>query len=64
MRKLEGEDYLIVENNLLSILADGYKIHPAYRAKVEPRCNCERCRYMWEVRKRLISLENTGCCEY
>lgn len=40
--------------NLLIALSEGCKEHPAYRAKRQPRINCEGCHEMWDARQKLV----------
>jgi len=45
----------IIEN--LSILAEGCRIHPGYRAKRKATGNCAPCMRMYEARLALNALE-------
>ena len=42
---------------LLKILAEGFRKHPAYRARRRPAVECEPCAIMWKARVALNELE-------
>ena len=44
---------------LLTILAEGCKKHPAYRARRRPKVECVPCAQMWEARAALKEIEQT-----
>ena len=44
---------------LLTILAEGCKKHPAYRARRRPSVECVPCAEMWETRAALKEIEQT-----
>jgi len=44
---------VLTRMRVLEILVDGCKKHPAYRAKREPKADCDMCRKMWRARKQL-----------
>jgi hypothetical protein len=48
--------YLCQENVVLQILVNGCNQHPSYRAKRQPRCECNYCKTMWSARQKLIAL--------
>jgi hypothetical protein len=48
---------------LLTILAEGCKKHPAYRARRRPGVECVPCAEMWEARAALNEIERIGVCE-
>lgn len=48
-------------NRLLSILAEGCRIHPGYRAKRKPTVeHCDCCHRVWEAKKALDKLGEAG----
>jgi len=42
---------------LLEILAEGRRKHPAYRAKRQVKIYCEPCSLMWKARLELEAIE-------
>ena len=48
---------------LLTILAEGCKKHPAYRARRRPSVECVPCAEMWEARVALNEIERIGARE-
>ncbi|NUQ00999.1 MAG: hypothetical protein HUU35_14215, partial [Armatimonadetes bacterium] len=56
----EGSDLTVVAGALkdLILLAEGCKIHRAYRAKQAPKGDCPTCWCMWEGTERLRGMTN------
>ena len=50
-------DILEKQVELLSILVDGYKKHPAYRAVRPATGHCKPCVEMWQGRQELEDLD-------
>ena len=56
---------LIQRVELLEVLAEGCRVHPAYRAIRPATGGCLPCVDMWEARKKLNDIEamETECCD-
>ena len=50
-------DNLEKQVELLSVLVDGYKKHPAYRAIRPATSRCKPCVDMWQARQELKKLD-------
>ena len=46
------------ELNLLRILAEGCRIHPAYRAKRKATMRCAECVIVWNARTKLNEMKD------
>jgi hypothetical protein len=52
-----SDEILLKQVELMKVLVDGCKKHPAYRAIRPATGNCEPCVKMWRARLKLNDLE-------
>jgi hypothetical protein len=58
LEKIMSDDTLIKKIELLEILAEGCRTHPAYRARRSATGNCTECVVVWTARQQLKELED------
>jgi len=58
LEKIMSDDTLIKKIELLEILAEGCRTHPAYRARRSATGNCAECVVVWTARQQLKELDD------
>ena len=58
LEEIMSDDTLIKKIELLEILAEGCRTHPAYRARRSATGNCTDCVVVWTARQQLKELND------